>query len=233
MSVYAYTRVSTQEQSQHGVSLDAQEEKIRQYCLLHGLSISALFREQGVSATIPFNQRPQGKKVAKAAGQGDHIVAVKLDRLFRDAGDALEQSRKWERKGVTVHLIDFGGSSFASSSAMGRFFLSVVAAFAELESNLISERTVSALQFCKNNRRVYTGDVFGFDKQGFDLVPNPTELAVVKRIKADIDKGYSRSSIAQTLNQEGVPTKNKKRWYHNTIKSIMGNWESLYAGVIE
>lgn len=69
------------------------------------------------------------------------MVALKLDRRFRDAADALVQTRVWDRAGIALHVVDMGGQSLNTASSMGRMFLTMTAAFAELERNLISERT--------------------------------------------------------------------------------------------
>lgn len=69
-----------------------------------------------------------------------------LDRLFRDAADALVQTRAWDRAGVALHVVDMGGTSLNTASAVGRMFLTMTAAFAELERSLVSERTSAAMQ---------------------------------------------------------------------------------------
>ena len=74
--------------------------------------------------------RPEGPCTA--------VVAAKLDRLFRDAADCLNMSRRWDDAEVGLHLIDMG---IDTRSAMGRAFLTMAAGFAELERNLIGERT--------------------------------------------------------------------------------------------
>src|SRR6266576_5058844 len=70
---------------------------------------------------------------------------MKLDRLFRDAEDALRQTKAWDRTGISLHLVDIGGQSMNTGSAMGRMFLTLMAGFAELERNLIAERTTAVL----------------------------------------------------------------------------------------
>ena len=59
-SAVAYVRVSTQEQALEGVSLAAQEEKVRAYCTLAGLELMQVYREEGVSASKPLANRPEG-----------------------------------------------------------------------------------------------------------------------------------------------------------------------------
>src|SRR5215468_9096771 len=115
-----YLRVSTLEQLK-GVSLDAQEERLRAYCTMNGLEIDDVIREEGVSASVPLYKRPGGARVLERINEGvTNVIALKLDRLFRDAEDALRQTKAWDRAGITVHLIDMGGSSLSTASAMGR-----------------------------------------------------------------------------------------------------------------
>lgn len=60
--------------------------------------------------------------------------------------DALNETRPWGRQGVAMHLLDMGGQAINTASAMGRMFLTMTGGFAELERNLIAERTRTALQ---------------------------------------------------------------------------------------
>ena len=105
-----------------------------------------------------------------------HIVALKLDRLFRDAADALHQSRAWDKAEIALHLVDMGGQSLNTASAMGRFFLNMMAGVAELERNLIAERTGMALAYKKAHREAYAPTPYGFDRAGNSLIPNEREM---------------------------------------------------------
>jgi hypothetical protein len=82
-----YVRVSTEEQAREGVSLAAQDDRIRSYCALRGMQLRAIYRDEAVSAGRPLAQRPQGAVLLDAISAGDigNIVALKLDRLFRNA----------------------------------------------------------------------------------------------------------------------------------------------------
>ena len=70
-----------------------------------------------------------------------HILSLKLDRLFPDASDCLFQTKVWDKLGIGLHLLDMGGQSINTASAAGRMFLTMSVGFADLERNLISERT--------------------------------------------------------------------------------------------
>ena len=68
-------------------------------------------------------------------------MACKLDRLFRDAADCLNVTKHWDKRNIALHLIDVGGQTIDTSSSMGRFFLTMMAGVAEMERNLIRDRT--------------------------------------------------------------------------------------------
>lgn len=117
-------RVSTLDQLKV-VSLDAQEERLRAYCTMTGLQIGPgdVFREQGVSASIALYKRPCGAMLIERIAQGvTNVVALKLDRLFWDAEDALRQTKAWDRAGVVLHLIDMGGASLTTAVRWGGCF---------------------------------------------------------------------------------------------------------------
>jgi site-specific DNA recombinase len=164
-----YVRVSSEEQCREGVSLDAQESRIRGYSAMRGLELIEIYREEGVSAKIALKRRPEGAQLVGgiARRRAKHVIAVKLDRPFRNAADALQQTAEWDKAKAALHIIDMGGSAIDTASAMGRMFFTMAAAFAEMERNLISERTKASLSFKKASRTVYTAITpLGFDRLG-------------------------------------------------------------------
>ena len=193
-----YIRVSTLDQSKHGVSMEAQEDRLRAYCLAAGLELVAVIREDGVSASVAVADRPKGGELIAALKRVTNVVALKLDRLFRDAEDALRQTRAWDRAGVALHLVDMGGQSINTATAMGRMMLTMMAAFAELERNLIAERTAQALQFKRSNRQVYNHEPYGYRRDGNALVAVPEEQGVISCIRALLSNGDARRDCGET-----------------------------------
>lgn len=228
----AYIRVSTIEQASEGVSLAAQEERIKAYCTIQGLELVKVIRDEGVSASKPLAERQGGQELLKATGKGNirHIVAVKLDRLFRDAEDALHQTKAWDAKNIALHLVDMGGQSVNTATAMGRYFLTMMAAFAELERNLIAERTATALAHKKANKEVYSPTPLGYNREGNALVENEQELQAVRFIREQRKAGLSLREIASRLNEAGIPTKKGGKWYASTVKYILEN--NLYREAV-
>lgn len=224
-----YIRVSTEEQALEGVSLAAQEAKLRAYCELAGLQIVALVRDEGVSGAKPLATRPGGEQVVKLVSQrkAGNIVAMKLDRLFRDAADCLAQTKTWDGADVALHLVDVGGQSVNTKSAMGRFFLTMMGGVAELERNLIAERTATALNYKKGQRQAYGPTPFGYDREGERLTVNAEEMKVARKVIAWRDRGLSFGHIVAILERGKVRTKGGKQWHRSTVKYIADN-RNLY-----
>lgn len=219
-----YVRVSSDEQAVEGVSLDAQEARIRAYAAMRGFDLIAIYREEAVSGKIQLNRRPQGAQLVETLNRkrARHVIAVKLDRLFRNAADALNQTEAWDKAKCALHVIDMGGAAIDTASAMGRMFFTMAAAFAEMERNVTSERTKAALQHKKANREVYTNITpLGFDRDGGRLVENAGELETVRRIREMKASGVSLRRIAATLNESGTPTKLGGRWHLVTVQNVL------------
>lgn len=220
-----YVRVSTEEQAREGVSLDAQEARLRAYAAAQGFAEVTLYRDEGVSGSKPLGDRPEGAALLAeiAAGAVQHVLALKLDRLFRDTIDCLESVRAWDRGGVAMHLVDLGGQSVHTGSAIGRFFLTAMAGIAELERNLIAERTSAALR-----HKIAKGERVGAPPYGFAAigdgtawVPVPEEQAVLERIRRQRARKLPYASIADRLNSEEVPTKKGARWHAATVQQLL------------
>ena len=80
-----YARVSVKDGRGQYPSTEAQIQKIQSYCQFVGLKIVGIFRDEGVSGSKSLEERPEGARMLKmlALGQAKHVVALKLDRLFR------------------------------------------------------------------------------------------------------------------------------------------------------
>lgn len=217
-----YIRVSTGDQADSGLGLTAQEQRIRAYCTAAGLNLVSIIRDEGISGSVLLHQRPGGQALEQALASGvNHIVALKLDRLFRDAEDALHQTRAWAERGVTMHLVDFGGQSIHSGNAIGRMLLTMLAAFAEFERAIISERTRQALAVKRQRGEVLGQIPYGYQRDGNELMPDPQEQAVLARILDMRQQGMSYHAIARALNAEGVPSKDAGKWHAMTVRRIL------------
>ena len=119
----AYVRVSTSRQADDGNSISNQDNRIRDYAKLRGLKLRSrdIVIDDGVSGGIPLWDRPAGGMLLDRieAGKCQHIITVKLDRLFRIVGDALDTIDYLHSEDVGVHIIDLNGQALDTSSTMG------------------------------------------------------------------------------------------------------------------
>ena len=220
-----YLRVSTQEQSLEGHSLPMQEARLRSYCAMRGLTIIDVVCDAGVSGGIALEDREGGQRMLALvkAGAVSHIVALKLDRLFRSCVDCLQTTEQWDKKGLALHLVDIGGQAVDSSSAMGRFFLTMMAGAAELEKNLIGKRTAQALQHKKiQGERVGTV-AYGkmLDEDGVHLMDNPAEQDVIATAKNYAQHGLSLRKISSRLADEGYMSRTGKPFTAQAISNML------------
>lgn len=220
-----YLRVSTADQAEHGVSLDAQQERLTAYAIANGLEVAGILRESAISGTIPLADRPEGVKLTEmvSSGQVRHVIALKLDRLFRSAVDALSTTAEWDKQGIALHLVDMGGQSLNTGSAMGRMMLTMMAGFAQFERDLTAERTTSALAHKKANNQAYSPTPYGKDRDGERLTDNAQELSIIKQMRELRENGFSLRGIAEHLNRNGISSKQGKRWYASSVGYILNH----------
>ena len=179
-----YCRVSTLKQANEGESLDVQRRQIEGYGLMHGLTIAEVLIEEGVSGSVPVEERPIGGALFAKLERSDIVIAAKLDRLFRSALDALKVVESLKTRGVKLHLLDLGGD--IAGNGISKLFLTIAAAFAEAERDRIRERIGQAKADQKSRGRFLGGDVpFGFEV-GVDgaLVPIEAQQEAIREIAA-------------------------------------------------
>jgi len=189
-----YVRVSTEEQAREGLSLAAQEEKIRAYCTAKGWRLVRIYRDEGFSGK-DLNRPGLQSLIQDLKNDGfEAVVVAKLDRLTRSVRDL-------------GYLIDdlFDGVALASveesldtTTAGGRFVLHILGAVAQWERETIAERTRNTLRF-KRERGEWVGRIpYGF-KIGPDgrLVEDPEEIKNIQRMKRLRRRGRSYREIAE------------------------------------
>ena len=220
-----YLRVSTADQAEHGVSLDAQQERLTAYAVANGLEVAGILRESAISGTIPLADRPEGEKLTQmvSSGQVRHVIALKLDRLFRSAVDALSTTAEWDKQGIALHLVDMGGQSLNTGSAMGRMMLTMMAGFAQFERDLTAERTTAALAHKKLNSQAYSPTPYGKDRDGERLTENAQEQGIINKMRELRDNGSSLRGIADHLNSNGIKSKQGKQWYASSVGYILNH----------
>lgn len=121
---YGYARVST-----------VSQELEVQLAALKNENCDLIFSEKFTGTKA---DRPKLKEVLSVLKEGDTLVVTKLDRLARNTVEGIEIVKDLFSKGVRVHVLNVG---LLEDTTMGRFFLTTLLAVAEMERNLIVERT--------------------------------------------------------------------------------------------
>lgn len=216
-----YTRVSTQGQADEGISLHAQAEKIRQWCSFHGYALSQIFQDT-VSGKSAENRK--GLRAALATvRRGEVLVVFSLSRLSRSLHDLLNITALLDKKKVDLSSLT---EKIDTTSAYGRAFFQISGVFAELERNLIADRTRAALSYKRaqgqktgGRHTEYGRDV---DPASGLLVDNQAEQQIIQKIRALRTKGYTLQNICNFLEEKGFLTKTgRKIWNPKTVACIL------------
>ncbi len=219
MKAIGYTRVSTSEQVNEGISLENQKTKIEQYCELNSLVLVEIMEDAGKSGKN-LNRDGVKELMAKIRDRSiEAIVVYKLDRLSRKVLDTLHLIESFEKKDIVFHSIN---EKIDTDTAMGRFSLNITASLAQMERDLISERTRDALQMkIANNERagqIPYGWILSGD--GNSLIENEREQRAIRLIKRLKTKGYSLRAICVELTRERHKPLGKK-WHPKTVRNIL------------
>ena len=139
MAVYGYTRVSSRGQLDNN-SLEQQAQEI-----LSRYEGATIVKEQFTGTTT---HRPVLEALISSVTAGDTIVVTKLDRLARTTTEGIELIQDLFAKEVSVHVLNVG---LLENTSMGKFFLTTLLAVAELERNMIIERTQTGKAIAKQS----------------------------------------------------------------------------------
>ena len=225
----AYIRVSSQRQVDEGVSIQAQKRRILEYVRYKKLNLSPddIIIEEGVSGGIPLWDRPKGRILKRrlSTGQYQGIVTMKLDRMFRLTTDVLTTIDELNDAGIDLHIIDLNGEAVDTSTTMGRFFLTLMGALAEMERGLISERTQIGMNELRSTHKKFTQSIYGWDEEeNGSLVPNWFEQDVIDYMLWQIeDNGMSATAVARGLNKMGLKGKRGGKWQSGGVTRTVEN----------
>lgn len=223
LRVLGYIRVSTEEQAEDGVSLDAQRAKIIAYCDLYELELIEIIEDAGESAKSLKRAGLRAVLARLRGGEAQGLVIAKLDRLSRSVVDWNTLIDGWfgERAGKQLFSV---ADSIDTRTAAGRLVLNVLMSVAQWERETIGERTHDALQHKRRQGERVGAVPFGYDlaADGVGLVPNAGEQAVLARIAELRALGRSSRQIAAELSRQGFATKQgKTQWQHTSVERIL------------
>lgn len=144
-------------------------------------------------------ERPQLKALLESLVPNDVVVVKSLDRLSRSTMDLLSISKEIESKGATLKVLD---KDIDTSTPIGKFFLTIIGAVAELERENINQRVIEGVAIAKAE-----GKYKGRKKGSIELKGEQLE-----RFKMFYKKGFNKTELSKEF---GVP------------RSTIYNWEKI------
>ncbi len=201
----AYARVSTQEQAEHGASMDAQRAALTAEAEHRGWDCEIVDGDAGISAkNITSRPALEAGLDRLDAGEADYLLAIALDRVSRSVADVASLMERSAKHGWGLVSMR---EDLDTSSATGRLIVHIMSAIAEFSSSITAERVRFGMA-----QRAKEGVRFGRPR---DLDP-----AIRERIAQDFDAGISASDIARNLTDEGVPTARGGQWWPGSVRAI-------------
>jgi site-specific DNA recombinase len=220
MKAIGYVRVSTDRQAEQGVSLEAQEAKIRAMATVQGADLGEVIVDGGESAKSlnrPGLQRLLG---LVNAGKIDSVIVVKLDRLTRSVKDLCGLLELFEKRKVALISV---AESLDTGSAAGRLVITIMGAVSQWEREAIGERTRDALHH-KRGKGERVGNIeFGYRlaADGLHLESDPTEQAALTMIRELRSAGRSFRASAVVLNLSGHRTRRSTLWRLESVVRVV------------
>lgn len=179
--IYGYCRVSTRGQVD-GHSLEQQKNEI-----LEKYSNAIIHQEQYSGART---DRPIFNEVMEQLTKGDMLVVTKLDRLARNTIEGMQIIEQLFKRGVSVHVINVG---LLEDTTMGRFFLTTLLAVAEMERNIIIERTQAGKEIAKQDPNFKEGRPVTYKRKQVDHALKLLETHSYKQVEELT--GMSKSTL--------------------------------------
>jgi site-specific DNA recombinase len=242
-----YLRVSSEEQRERQ-NIRTQADFAQRYAELRGLTFAAEFLDDGVSGTLPLDERPGGHALLEAvrARQVRTVYVYRLDRFGRDIRVILNGIHQLEQAGCALVSMT---ESFETVTPAGKAMLGMLAVFAAFERDSMQARIREGYDNKAQQEAKFMGGPrapFGYDVEGrgpeAHLVIDPAESQVVRlAFHLSVSEHYSAREIAAHLNALGTPTpaakmaqwdygaKGSGQWTGEQITRILHN--TTYKGV--
>ncbi len=223
--VAAYCRVSTDSDEQ-ATSYEMQVEHYTEYISKNpGWELAGIYADDGISGTNTKKREDFNRMIEDCmAGKIDFVISKSISRFARNTLDCLQYIRQLKDKGIAVF---FEKENINTMDTKGELLLTIMASLAQQESESLSQNVKLGLQFRYQAGKVQVNHnrFLGYTKDDDgNLIIEPTEAAVIKRIYREYLEGASYRDICNGLMADGILTgAGKKKWIPSTIHKILSN----------
>ena len=220
MRAVAYVRVSSDKQAKNGLSLEAQDAKLRAMTTIREDELVGIIVDE--ESAKPGSLKREGVQRVLAmvkAGEVDAVIVCKLDRLTRSIRDLAELLETFEKHNVSLVSL---AESLDTHSASGRLVINIMTAVSQWEREAIGERTKAVMDF-KKERGERLGNIpYGMKDDGEgNLVEDSAEQAIIDSIRFLRPRSKSLTQVARYLNQSGYKTRHGGEWRREYVARIL------------
>ena len=231
MRTAIYIRVSTEEQVKEGYSISAQKQKLKAYCIAQDWVVCGFYVDEGISAKDM--KRPQLQQMIKDIQEGkiDCLLVYRLDRLTRSVLDLYKMLQTFEKYNCKFKSAT---EVFETTTAIGRMFITIVAAMAQWERENLGERVRMGMsEKLRQGKYVHNISPFGYDLDltNGTLTIKEEEAKVFRLIVDKYLNGYGANRICKYLNKRQIRTRAGNTWSDNPLIQMLKN--PLYCGTIK
>jgi site-specific DNA recombinase len=224
-AVVGYTRVSTEQQADEGVSLEAQRVRLGAYAVATELELVDVLEDRGWSGKSLARPGLQRALAMLDAGVAEGLVVTKLDRLTRSVRDLGELVERYFAERCSLLSVS---DAIDTRTASGRLVLHVLGAVSQWEREATGERTKDALAQLRAEGVALGGEALGWrrsaatDESGRRVCEEMAgEAATIARMLELSDEGLSVRAIAKQMELEGRTTKRGGRWHATTVQRVL------------
>lgn len=220
MRIIGYLRVSTDQQADSGLGLEAQRRAIMEYANKHKVNSYEFFEDAGLSGTLALDKRPGMLSAIASLKKGDILAVAKRDRLGRETLVVAMIEAAVKRKGARV--ISAAGEGTESDDPASALLRHMIDGFAVYERLIIGARTKAALKTKKDKGQRVGHIPFGskLAADGIHLEPNNDEQSMLKQIHKLRTKSLSIREIAKTMNSQRKLNRGSA-WNHASVHRIL------------
>jgi DNA invertase Pin-like site-specific DNA recombinase len=214
-----YIRVSTDQQRESRLGLEAQMAALQATAARLGLVLAETFTDAGLSGSLGIEDRPALADALNALRRGDVLIVAKRDRIARDAFLSVLIEREAAKKGARI--LSAAGEGTESDDPAATFTRRILDAVSELERSLTAARTRAALR-AKRARGERAGALpLGFTVNGnrTTLHEDPREQQILTTMQECRAAGFSLRETADELNRQGFTTRTGAAWRHQYVAS--------------
>ena len=225
LKVAAYCRVST-EMEEQASSYEAQVQHYTDYIQKNpDWELAGIFADEGISGT-DTKKRAEFNRMIDACKNGEieYIITKSISRFARNTVDCLQYIRKLKELKIAVF---FEKENINTMDAKGEVLLTIMASLAQQESQSLSQNTKMGVQyrFQQGQLRINHNHFLGYTKdEDGNLVVEPKESEIIKRIFREYLEGSSLQDIAKGLMDDGILTGGKRKlWRAEGVRLILRN----------